>query len=178
MVRVSAVSDGWDYINLYDDYQGGDAFVFNTIAYSAGSQPLITVTIEKDPAAGSLARPPRRRDQHRHHRLYHHRRLDVLVWRRFRRPAAELRGVRRQRLTGPFCVQHVSALHREGEGQDARSHSPSPATRIVGVRPRLSAVHARRDYRPISKRSAVLWQTPPFSSDRSFSLQRDSFSSA
>ena len=54
-VITSVITPGWDFVNTGDDYEGGDAFVFNTVAISAGTNTLVDVVIGKDPTLGPVS---------------------------------------------------------------------------------------------------------------------------
>lgn len=52
---TSVITPGWSFVNTGDDYEGGDAFVFNTVEITAGTDTLVDVVIGKDPDLGPLS---------------------------------------------------------------------------------------------------------------------------
>lgn len=52
---TSVTTSGWGFVNAGDNYDGGDAFVFNTDAISAGTNTHVDIVIGKDPSLGALS---------------------------------------------------------------------------------------------------------------------------
>ena len=52
---TSVITPGWSFVNTGDDFEGGDAFVFNTGEITAGTGGRVDVVIGKDPDLGPVS---------------------------------------------------------------------------------------------------------------------------